>query len=255
MFLKRTMIFFNRHNLKAAAIHLCISGIIAVLTVGLVYGVWYPHPLNQALEVGNIFLMLLGIDLALGPLLTLVVYKPLKKTLTFDLTVIGCIQLAALLYGINTVAAGRPAYMVFTKDRFDLVLAYDVATVAGTANKPTLVLQNPWSQPLWGYQMKSAAIPKESSSSPLLDLLTGSALGGGPDIPNITSLHAHYANALPLIQATAKPLSALDKAVDFRAKYPSNSIALPLKIKFTIYTVVLNSQDGTVLGIEPVDVF
>lgn len=255
--------FFNHHNLKAAAIHLGISTVIAGIILFLVYGVWYPAPLSEALGVTDIFLMLLGIDLALGPLLTLIVYKPLKKTLKLDLAVIACVQLAALLYGLHTVGSGRPAYMVFTKDRFDLVLAYEVAKIAGDSKNPTLDMQNAWTQPLLGYKIAAAKVPTDVASYPLLNLLTGSALGGGPDVPHVLDLHIPYAKALPLLQQKGRPLNTLNSTdalmqaryTALQTKYPKESLVLPLKIKYTIYTVIVQPSTGAILGIEPFDVF
>lgn len=255
--------FFNRHNLTAAAIHLAVSVAVALMSVGLVYGVWYPTPLSNALEVGPIFMMMLGIDILLGPLLTLIVYKPLKKTLKFDLAVIVCVQLAALLYGLNTVASGRPAYMVFTKDRFDLVLAYEVAKIAGDSKKPTLDMQNAWTQPLLGYKIAAAKVPTDVASYPLLNLLTASALGGGPDVPHVLDLHIPYAQVLPLLQQMGRPLNTLNSTdtlmqtryIGLQKKYPKEALVLPLKIKYTIYTVIVQPSTGAIMGIEPFNLF
>jgi hypothetical protein len=260
------MFFLNRHNLKAAGIHLLISAGLALISIYCVYGLWYSAPLSTALEVGNIFLMLLGIDIILGPIMTLVVYKPHKSSLKFDLTVIACIQLMALLYGLNTVGSARPAYMVFTKDRFDLVLAHEVASVIGTPETPKLQLHNPWAHSITGYTVVSATLPTDVASYPLLNLLTNSGLNGGPDVPNLPEFHRPYSEALPKIRGSALKLAEL-KAKDskdvlintdikmLQAKYPTDSLLVPLKIKFTIYTVIVNSADGKILGIEPVDVF
>lgn len=59
--------------------HLFVSSFIALLAVGLVFGLWYPSPLDKALGVVNIFLLLMCIDVIIGPLLTLVVAKQGKK--------------------------------------------------------------------------------------------------------------------------------------------------------------------------------
>jgi hypothetical protein len=251
----------NRHNLTASAFHLGISVVIALASLGLVYGVWYPAPLHEALNVGSIFMMMLGIDIILGPLLTLIVYKPLKKTLKFDLTVIACIQLAALLYGLNTVASGRPVYMVFTKDRFDLISAYEVAKISGTVKQPVLELQNPWKQPLLGYKIMAAQVPSSTNEAniPLLNVLMGSALGGGPDVPNVLDLHRSYASVLPALQTIGKPLNQLNSTdaitqaryTALQKKYPKDSLAIPLKIKYTIYSAIVQANTGVILGIEP----
>jgi hypothetical protein len=257
------MKFFNPYNLKAAAIHLLISVAIALLSLALVYGVWYPAPLDAALGVGTIFLMLLAIDITLGPLLTLVVYKPLKSSLKFDLTVIACVQLVALLYGLYTVGSARPAYMVFTIDRFDLVQAHEVVSNTGNKIKPELTRQSAWAQPLLGYTVVAAQVPKAAEDFPLLNVLTATALSGGPDVANVMDLRLPYLQVLKAIQSAALPLATLKAAKPehanvvkaWQSQYPTGSAVVPLKIKFTIYTVVLNPTNGKVLGIEPMDVF
>jgi hypothetical protein len=257
------MTILNRHNLKAFCIHGCISAAIAAASLVLVYCAWYPAPLATALGVSNIFLMLLAIDLILGPLLTLVVYKPSKASLKFDLAVIACVQAAALVYGLHTVGSARPAYVVFTKDRFDLVQAHEVAQIMGEGKHVQLALESPWAQPWYGYSLASAKVPSPTGNEHLLNILVRSAMNGGPDVPNVTQLRGDYAFALSAIQTTALPLATLksakpelgDKVKAWQSQYPAGSAVLPLKIKFTIYTVVLNPQNGQVLGIEPVDVF
>lgn len=115
------------HNkFKAFAVHLGISLVIALLAVVLVFFVWYPAPLHKALGVTEIFLLLLLIDVVLGPLLTLIVYKKGKRTLVMDLAVIAALQLAALTYGLWTVAEGRPAWLVFGGNHFELVRKADI---------------------------------------------------------------------------------------------------------------------------------
>jgi hypothetical protein len=257
------MTFLNIHNIKAFAIHLAISASIAGLSAALVYGLWYPAPLSNALGVSDIFLMLLAIDLILGPLMTLVVYKPHKSSLKFDLTVIAVVQLAALLYGLHTVGIARPAYMVYTKDRFDLVLAHEVVTITGNKDTPQLQAKNAWLQPLLGYELSASNIPNKADDAPFLNLITLSAVNGGPDVANVSDLHAPYAQAFSKIKATALPFTSLktadliikERVNTLQAKYPANSIVAPLKIKYTIYTVIMNPVDVRILGIEPVDIF
>ncbi len=107
-------------RIKAFLMHLAVSAVIALLAVLLVFQIWYPAPLHEALGVTDIFLLLPLVDVILGPLLTLLVFKLGKKTLIMDLAVIACLQLAALGYGLWTVAEGRPAWIVYNADRFDV---------------------------------------------------------------------------------------------------------------------------------------
>ena len=110
-------------RIKAFLIHGLVSISVALLVIGLVFFIWYPSPLAKAVGVTHIFLMMLVIDVILGPLLTLLVYKQGKKTLLFDLTIIVVLQVSALCYGLWTVYQGKPAWLVFNADRF-LILFY-----------------------------------------------------------------------------------------------------------------------------------
>ena len=71
-------------RLKFFLSHLTISFLIALLAVGVVFFVWYPAPLAKAVGVTHIFLMMLIIDVIVGPILGFLVYKQGKKNLKFD---------------------------------------------------------------------------------------------------------------------------------------------------------------------------
>lgn len=115
-----------RASLKPAALHLAISATIALIAMGLIYGLWYPGVLAEAQGVSRLVLILIGVDVVIGPLITLIVYAPGKKSLRLDLAVIATLQTVALLYGLQSIHGGRPAYVVFSIDRFDVVSYRDV---------------------------------------------------------------------------------------------------------------------------------
>ena len=60
-------------------------------------------------------------DLALGPLISLVIYNSRKarRKLIIDYTIVGVVQLAALVYGVYIVAGTRPVYVAFSTDRIE----------------------------------------------------------------------------------------------------------------------------------------
>ena len=99
--------------------HLAISFFIALIVVGIIFFIWYPSPLAKAVGVTQIFLMMLMIDVIIGPLLGLMVYKEGKNTLKIDLSIIILIQLIALSYGVYSIAQGRPAWLAYNVDRFE----------------------------------------------------------------------------------------------------------------------------------------
>jgi len=111
---------------KASGIHLLLSACIAGALVAVMLLVWYPWPLFEVAGGSGLVIILVGVDVVLGPLITLVIFKAGKKGLKFDLAVIACLQLAALAYGVHAVFVVRPVYMVYNVDRFNLVSAIDL---------------------------------------------------------------------------------------------------------------------------------
>lgn len=117
-----------RPALSAAGWHLLISGLVAAIAAGLVFGVWFPYPYRELVGGRELFLIVVSVDVVCGPLLTFVLFNNLKsrRELTLDLSLVALIQLAALLYGLHTVMQARPVYLVFEVDRFRAVTMADV---------------------------------------------------------------------------------------------------------------------------------
>lgn len=118
--------FFMR--VKAAGVHFIISAAVALVVASLVFGLWYPKPHHHLSGGMSLFFMLIGIDLVLGPLLTLIVFNARKprRELVRDLAIIGAVQLAALAYGVNVAYQARPVYVAFEYHRFRVVYASDL---------------------------------------------------------------------------------------------------------------------------------
>lgn len=110
-----------KDKLKPFFIHLLASVVIAGVLSAIVFLIWYPNPLPKATGITQIFLMMLVIDVIIGPILTFLVYKKGKKTLKFDLMVIVLLQLGAMIYGMYFVSQGRPAWLVQVNDRVMMV--------------------------------------------------------------------------------------------------------------------------------------
>lgn len=111
---------------RAAALHLLISAAIAFAVLGGMLALWYPPPYFRAMGGMELIALIVGVDVTLGPLLTLIVFDPRKKSLPFDLLVIATVQLAALGYGVNAMQAGRPVFTVFTGERFAVLTAAEI---------------------------------------------------------------------------------------------------------------------------------
>ena len=115
-------------RLRAASIHLLLSLLAALLAAVLVFGLWFPGIYRSVAGGRELFFLVTAVDVVLGPLLTFAVFNTLKSRseLTRDLSVIGLLQLAALVYGLHTVYLARPVAMVFEVDRLRVVTAAQV---------------------------------------------------------------------------------------------------------------------------------
>lgn len=115
-----------KQRVKAFLIHLLFSFFLVLLALYLVYGIWYPQPLDIAVGVSSIYLMMLSIDFILGPLCTFIIYKSDTKKLMFDVIIILMVQLTAYGYGLWAMEKGRPAWQVFVVDDIELVSPIDL---------------------------------------------------------------------------------------------------------------------------------
>lgn len=113
-------------RLKAFATHLGISFVIFLVILFFIVFEWYPPPFFTSDGGWQGIRIIIGVDLVLGPLLTLIVFKPGKPKLKLDLTIIGILQAGALSWGIWAVHHERPIATVFTEDHFTTVTAYQM---------------------------------------------------------------------------------------------------------------------------------
>ncbi len=234
-------------RIKAFGIHLAISALIALTVIGLVFFFWYPAPLASATGVTRIFLMLLAIDVILGPSLTLLVYKPGKITLVFDLAVIVCLQLAALSYGLYTVAEGRPAWLVFSVDRFELVRVNDIDE-RKLDEAPADYRQPSWLGPQW-------VATSNPSDSEARNELMFEALLGGTDIAQRPNLYQPLTQQSDLMRQRAQPLSALhrfnapEQVQRIAQAHPQANGWLPLRANAQDMSVLIHTETATVIAI------
>lgn len=114
--------------LLATAIHLGVSALATLAVAALVFGQWFPAPLHMLTGGQALFLILMVVNLVCGPVLTLVLYNPVKARYKWlvDLALIVVLQLGALTYGLSQLASARPVLVAFEGDRFRIVQAFDV---------------------------------------------------------------------------------------------------------------------------------
>ena len=117
----------NLSRFQAFAIHLFISSAVLGSFLAFVFLVWYPHPFFILEGLVQIVWVLVGVDIVLGPALTLVVFKTGKPGLKRDLSIIAAIQIFGFIYGAHTFYVERPAFAVFyDSDSFEVIPASEM---------------------------------------------------------------------------------------------------------------------------------
>lgn len=109
-------------------IHALVSSVVIGVAAYLVFFVFYPGLLSEISAGARIFALLVIVELVLGPTLSLVVFNPIKsrRELFQDYSLIGLVQFSALMFGLYSAFLARPVYMVFVKDRFEVVTPADL---------------------------------------------------------------------------------------------------------------------------------
>ena len=235
---KRLKFFFS---------HLSISFLIALLVIGLVFFVWYPAPLAKAVGVTNIFLMMLAIDVIVGPILGWLVYQEGKKTLKFDLSVIILIQIAALCYGVFSIEQGRPAWLVYNVDRFELVRKNELVDTNIQQAQPQ------FQQPSW-FKPQYVATEFAKDIQQRNDEMFAEVLGG-ISIAQRPERYVELTQVTTQIQQRALPLKELEQynpKTDVEktlAKYPKADAWLPLKANAVDMVVLVHKESASIIKI------
>ncbi len=228
-------------------LHLILSLSLAVIILMWVFFCWYPSPLAKAVGVTHIFLMMLAIDVIVGPVLGFIVYKEGKKTLKFDLSVIILIQLSALCYGVYSIGQGRPAWLVYNVDRFELVRNNEIIDQNIQQAKPEY--QHPsWFKPQYVATVFAQDI-KTRNDDMFAEALGGISLAQKPE---------RYIALTEVKQQIQQRAQSLNELNQFNAKqdtdkilnqYPEADSWVPLKASSVDMVVLMNKEKGQVVKI------
>jgi hypothetical protein len=235
---------------RAFGWHVLISAGVGVALLALCWFVWYPEPMLIALGGHEIFFLILAIDVIVGPLLTLIVYKPAKSSLTFDLAVIGTLQVSAAIYGVSTILEARPVYIASLGKEFHVIQATEVTDEN--------LKKAEASMPLWGPRLVGT---RDDMSDALRDLVSDLRFVGA-DKGHVPQLHIPYVNVRKevaaeslsisdLMRRTSASVVEMDSWLSTRGYDRSRAKYQPLKIGPNYYAIVLDASSGDVVGIPP----
>lgn len=234
---------------KASAIHLAISAVIATAVLMLFLLLWYPPPLFQADGGFRLLRTILVVDVVLGPLLTLVVFKSGKRGLKFDLWVIGALQVLALVFGMRVAFEARPAWIAVMPYRATVIHANEVFEPENSERFARA--------PLWGPRPVAVREPATEDERQALfeDFFAG--------LPDIDFRPAHYLPLEERMEAIAAEADPLQRRMDRspaagtfyrewladRGRLSAEGLyVLPLLASVEELEVVLDARDASIVG-------
>lgn len=244
--------------LKNAGWHLLISLFVAGAAALLVFKIWYPHPYEELTGGLALYKLVVIVDVICGPLLTLVLASPKKSTKEriVDFSLIGAIQLAALLYGLYSVSQARPVIAAFEQDRIMVVTAAEI-DYEQLSNAPEGLRQLSW------FGVKRVGLREPVNVEEANQSLSMSLQGIEPSMrPNWWVEDDEKERAK--IRAKMKPLSVLAKARDLgeaeilssaSVKSDKQLYYLPFTSSFNKDWIVLLDQHADFVAYAPIDGF
>jgi hypothetical protein len=247
-----TLTSLNRF--QAAGIHFALSVVVAATVLAALLLVWYPQPYFRLAGGASLMLILIGVDVVMGPLMTLVVFNPAKKSLKADLAVIAALQLCALFYGIWVIAQARPAFVVFAGDRFTVVAANAIDPESLAAAKP------PYDTlPIDGPRIVGARLPADPVERQKAMLLAM----GGLDLPVLPRYFVPFAEVADQLKAKSRPLdeiargdaaarTAVDAAIARSGRARESLAWVPVAGRMDIGTAIVDLARGEVVAVLPI---
>jgi hypothetical protein len=245
-----------REKLVAMAVHFVVTAVLAGIAAALIFFVWFPAPFHTMIGGTELFLLVVGCDLALGPLLSLVIYDSRKsrRELITDYTIVGAIQIAALVYGVYIVAGTRPVAVAFVKDRIEVVSARDVPAEELAAARDPRYASLPWTGPRYVHVLVSEAEQQEALFA---------ALEGREEMTR-PRFYQPYETAVPEIRKRAGKLEALVEKhpeakgiIDTAAagvSIPAERLRwLPVRHRKGFWTALIDTDTGRPVGYVALD--
>jgi len=186
--------------------YLIASVIVMATTLGSLYAGWYRWPAWYLVGGDDVALIMVLVDLALGPLAVLLVSDPGKPRAVWqrDLVAIVLVQASALAGGIHTLWTGRPLYFEFSMDRIEVVQAavFDEDTVNTARLQGARIIPGWQSLPQWIW----APLPEDAKTAS--QIVLGTAFGG-QDVTAMPQYFRPWAEGLSAMQSHFRPVKNL----------------------------------------------
>lgn len=237
---------------KRARLGLALLG-ASLAVIGFVYALlvafWYPPPYFRVEGADRVFYFMAAALLVLGPLLTVYLFKPGKKGLWLDMTVVALLQAAALGWALNVLYQDRPWFVVFAVDRFSVLAARDVDF---TEIRDARYLQKPRRGP-W---MITARMPLDQQEYEAL--MEATMFRGEADIEQRPRYWGDYVQGRDAVVAQGSTreevlatnpgaAQALDQALAASGLVPEQVVFVPTRGVHADFALMLDRSNGKVI--------
>jgi hypothetical protein len=216
---------------------------------------WYPGAYFAIFGIGRLLLVLAVVSLIVGPALSAFVYKPGKKSLAMDLSLLAVVEIIVIVLAVSVIYARQPFYTVFAVDRFEAVSRQeiDARQISHAA-----LLTRPGHEP----RLVFAELPQDPEV--FSKLIDETVFEGKGDIDRRPEFWKPYAAGVSVVKEAAKPLENLLKGDDHRAARVLRWLAqqqggrqdflyLPLRGKTGDALIILHADIGYPVDILNVD--
>ena len=194
-------------RLKAFGFHVLASVCVLALLLTVLYFGWYQWPGWYLTGMWHITAILGGVDVTLGPLITLLIANPSKprRELARDIGIIATVQLVALGYGALTLWNGRPLYYAYSGDRVETIQAGQLS-----AREVELARQrNPQFAPHWYSRPRWIWAPMPQDPALQAQIEAQRHTEEGADITQMPRFYQSWQAGLPELRKQLKNVDQL----------------------------------------------
>lgn len=180
-------------------------------------------------------------------MLVLLVYQKGKKNLKLDFSIIIVLQISALVYGVYSIQQGRPVWIAYNVDRFELIRKNEVIT--DRIDQALAQFQHTsWFKPQY-VAVQFAPDQKQREEDMFAEALGGISIAQKPE------RYVDFSEATMQLKQRAKSLNMLKQYNDAQqvdrilSKYSQATGFVPLKANAVDMTVLINKDKGEVVKI------
>jgi hypothetical protein len=240
---------------KAFLIHLGLSAVLYVVLLYLIVFLWYPQPYFASDGGWQAVRLITGVDLVLGPLLTLIVFKSGKPGLRRDLSLIGILQVVALVWGTWMVYEQRIAMVTYADGTFYTLNNEQVHDAGGQA--PAVAAQSSSTPPYAFVRLPADA--RERQELRLKTLFSAKLLHqlgeryeplGNSNLPEVLA-HAVEIEKYPAVSEQNR--ENLDRFLVRHGGAPQDYAFLPLRCRYQEMLLAVRRADGRIIDSLDID--